>query len=149
MTAIMISVIIGLSFSSLGALLTYIVSRRPFFQEAFTIIEKHRLPSRPRDKGELRRLKKLKKQVSMARKRLLLLFFIHLTIFMATYVSTIMAVTIIIPMDEMIVSIPIAIPLLSAKENSVYVTNILFIAFIAYLAPLYAFIRAVRPAAEE
>ncbi|ADI32508.1 hypothetical protein [Staphylothermus hellenicus] len=148
MVYITLSILTGLFFSLLGAFLTYLISRRRFFQEAFTIVEKYNVPSRPRDKGELRRLKKFKRRVSMARKRLVLLFFSHLTVFMITYISTIIAVSIIVPSDELIVSIPIAIPLLSAKENDLYVTNILFIAFIAYLAPLYTFIRAVRPVSE-
>lgn len=148
MVYITLSILTGLFFSLLGAFLTYFISRRRFFQEAFIIVEKYNVPSRPRDKGELRRLKKLKRQVSIARKRLILLFFTHLTVFMITYISTIITVAIIVPSDELIVSIPIAIPLLSAKENGFYATNILFIAFIAYLAPLYAFIRAIRPVTE-
>jgi hypothetical protein len=142
---ILLSIIIGLSMSFLAAFLTYIVSRRRIFQEAFIIVEKYRIGSKPRDKGELRRYKRLKAIVSSARRRLLLLFFIHLTIFMITYVSTITLTALLVPGDEMVVEIPISIPLLSAQTNHLYETHILFIAFIAYLAPLYLMIRAVRP----
>jgi hypothetical protein len=142
---ILLSIIIGLSMSFLAALLTYIVSRRRIFQEAFIIVERYRIESKPRDKGELRRYKKLKAIVSSARKRLLLLFFIHLTIFMITYVSTIAFTALLVPGDEMTIKIPISIPLLSARTDHMYETHVLFIAFIAYLAPLYLMIRAVRP----
>ncbi len=142
---IILSIIIGLSMSLVAAFLTYIVSRRKIFQEAFIVVEKYRIGSKPKDKGELRRYKKLKTIVSSARKRLLLLFFIHLSIFMITYVSTITLTALFVPGDEMIVKIPISIPLLSARTDHMYETHILFIAFIAYLAPLYLMIRAVRP----
>ncbi len=141
---IAIAVLTGLLFSTLSILLIYVVSRRSFFQNAFKILDEYSLPEKPRSKGELRRYKKLRGMISSARRKILLLFIIHLIIFTASYFFMIITLQKIL-VGTGLVEIPIPIPFLTGKTDNHYYTHILFLSFLAYLTPLYFFIRAVRP----
>ncbi len=144
---IVLSIIIGLGMSLTAIITTYLISHRSFFKEAYIILEKYRLTSKPRAKGELRKIRKVSSILRKARKRLILLFFIHLSIFLITYTTAIVLTGLLIPEDKQLIEIPIALPLFSAKTGNTYITHVLFITFIAYLAPNYLLIRAARPVA--
>lgn len=147
---ILTAIIIGLSTSLTAIAATYLVSRRRIFQESFEILEKHRDLARPRKKSELRRYKKIRTLVRKAKRNILILFFIHLAIFISTYTTAIVLTGLLVPEDKQLVTTPIALPIFSAKTDGMYMTHILFITFIAYIAPSYLLIRAVRkPAPTE
>ncbi len=143
---IIISIIIGLSMAFTAAVLTYIVSRRRFFQEPFQILEKYRPPSKPKRKGELRRYRKMRAAVRKAKRNLMILFLIHLSIFIFTYTTAIVLTGALVPREHQLVTIPLALPLFSARNGTMYTTHVLFITFTAYLAPNYLLMRVVRPA---
>jgi hypothetical protein len=142
---LIISILIGLSMSFTAIIITYMVSHRRFFRDAYILLEKYRLPSRVRDKGELRRIRKLSSMIRKAKRRILLLFFLHLSIFLLTYTTAIVLTGLIVPEDKQLVTIPVAIPLFSARSDSHYITHVLFLTFLAYLAPNYLIIRAAKP----
>ncbi len=143
---IILSIIIGLSMSFLAVMLTYLVSRRKYFQEPFQILEKYKVPAKPKKKGELRRIRKTRALVRKAKRSLMILFLLHLTIFILTYTTAIVLTGMLIPREHQIVQIPLALPLFSARNGTMYITHVLFITFTAYLAPNYLLMRAVRPA---
>ncbi len=142
---ITLSIIIGLAMSFTAIITTYFLSHRRYFREAYILLEKYRVPSKVKGKGELRKIRKLGGMVRRAKRRILLLFFIHLSIFLLTYTTAIVLTGLIIPEDKQLVNIPVAIPLFSARMDNGYVTHILFITFIAYLAPNYLIMRAAKP----
>ncbi|OYT39882.1 MAG: hypothetical protein B6U89_03355 [Desulfurococcales archaeon ex4484_58] len=147
MSLITLTILVGFTYSLLAIISIYIVSRRRFFQEAFSVLDKYTLPPKPRSKGELRRYKKLKSMISSARKRVFLLFILHLTIFTLTYLAMITSIGLFVG-EGGIVYIPVVIPFITARENHAFYTHVYFIGFLAYITPLYFFIRAVRPATE-
>ena len=144
MSTITTSIIIGLLFSFLASLIVYRISRKRFFQEAFEILDKVTLPEKPKSKGELRRYKKLKSMVSSARRRVMVLFIFHVFVFTTTYLFMITTLFMLVRGVESI-RIPIPIPFLTARMDGEFYTKPFFLAFLAYLTPLYIFIRAVRP----
>lgn len=144
MSIIALSIAIGFSFSMFSTFLIYLVSRRRFFQEAFTILDNVQYSDKPRDKSEFRRYRKLKRMVSGARRRIFLLFIVHLFIFSIMYF--IMLITLQTVLREAgYVEIPIPIPLISGRNGGGFYTHPFFLALLSYLTPLYLFIRAVRP----
>ena len=148
LATITLSILIGLAFSLLASLIVYRISRKKFFQEAFNILDQVQLPEKPRSKGELRRYKKLRSMVSSAKRRLMILFIFHIFVFTTSYMLMITTLLLILKSTDMI-EIPIPIPLLTAKTDDTFYTRPFFLAFLAYLTPLYLFIRAVRPVREE
>jgi hypothetical protein len=133
-----------MSFAAILAV--YLVSRLKVFQESFRILEEHRIGSKPKGKAELRRYRKLKATIRRARRNVMLLFLIHLAVFVITYTLAIVITALIVPESEQLVTIPVALPLFSARNaQGYYTTHILFITFTAYLAPNYLLVRAVRP----
>lgn len=144
MSLITISLLIGIFFSLLASGITYIISHRRYFLEAYRVIKEVKLPEKPRGKGDLRRYKKLKKKLDIAKKRIILLFFIHLGIFLATYTTMIVVIAYISENTNPFVSIPISIPLLSGRIEDHYVTHVYFLSFIGYVTPLYLLIRSAK-----
>ncbi len=141
---ITLSLGIGILLSLVAAFFTYLVSRIDFFRSAFEILAKYELPEKPKTKGDWRRYRKIKPLIMKARRKIFLLFFVHLTIFLITYTATINLVLYMTPPEQVIVSIPISIPLLTGKGDGYYITHVLFLALIGYLVPSYLLVRAVR-----
>lgn len=138
------ALLLGLGFSLIALYLAYSISRIKFFQEAFNFLATYSGESLGKDKRSMRRLRKIKKQLDRAKRRLMFLFFIHLAIFMLSYTALISTTYLLIPLQYMIVRIPIGIPLISNIENGYYVTHILFIVFIGFMAPSYLFAKIVK-----
>ncbi len=138
------ALLLGISFSFIALYLAYSISRIKFFQEAFEFLASYSSESVGKDKRSMRKLRKIKKQLDRAKRRLMILFFIHLAIFMLSYTALISTTYIIVPIEDMIVKIPIGIPLISSAEDGYYITHILFIVFIGFMAPSYLFARVVK-----
>jgi len=124
--------------------LAYSISKTKFFREAFEFLATYSSESIGKDKRSMRKLRKIKKQLDRAKRRLMLLFFIHLAIFMLSYTALISTTYLVIPVQDIIVRIPIGIPLISGTIDGHYVTHILFIAFIGFMAPSYLFAKIVK-----
>ncbi len=138
------ALLLGISFSLASIYLAYMVAKRKFFREAFEFLSTYSDEPITKDKRGLRKLRKIRKQLERARKRLMLLFFIHLVIFIMAYTGLVSTIYLIIPLEKMIVNIPIGIPLISERVDGGYVTHIVFIAFIGFMAPSYLFARIIK-----
>ena len=138
------ALLLGLGFSLIALYLAYSISRIKFFQEAFEFLATYSSEPIGKDKRSMRKLRKIKMQLDRAKRRLMLLFFVHLAIFMLSYTALISTTYLVIPMQDMIVRIPIGIPLISNTEDGYYITHILFIVFIGFMAPSYLFARIVK-----
>ncbi len=140
------ALLLGISFSLLAVLAAYKVAKTRFFQEPLEFLASYSSEPVTKDKRSMRKLKKIKTRLERAKKRLMLLFFIHLSIFVLSYTALVTLVYILVPTDMMLVKIPVGIPLLSypSEEGDYYITHIVFIAFIGFMAPSYLFARLIK-----
>lgn len=141
-----IAVSIGLACSFLAISSSYIIMRVKYFREALYVLEKYGFKQFPRDKRGLRKLRKIKPVIEKARRRMAVLFFVHLSIFVLAYSLMVAIIYSLIPPEHLLVKIPVAIPLITGRIDNVYVTHVIFIAFIAFMQPSYLFMRAVKVA---
>ncbi|MCD6488155.1 MAG: hypothetical protein J7K21_02910 [Desulfurococcales archaeon] len=141
---ITITIIIGIVFSLLTTLIATVISKLRFFQWAMEIWSKYSTKKVTKDKRGIRRVKKVRLDISRARARLIILFIIELVIFAVMY--TLLYLTIVLlPFGSAFIKIPFGIPFLTFQaEDGSLVTHILFIAFIAFMQPSYLFIRLLR-----
>ena len=137
-------VILGVSISLIASYLAYSVSRLDYFRKPLQVVARYRGEPVGKDKRSMRKLRKIKADLDRAKKRFMLLFLVHLAIFITAYTILVSLVFIITPREEMLLEIPIGIPLISYQEDSAFVTNAVFIAFIGFMAPSYLFARIVK-----
>jgi len=136
--------LLGIIVSLTAVYIAYVVAQTSFFRKPLEAVLRYSGETIGRDKRSLRRIKKIKSDLERAKKRLMLLFFTHLAIFVAAYTLLITLVFILVPEKNMFLRIPVAIPLISFNEDSGYATNAVFIAFIGFMLPSYLFARIVK-----
>ncbi len=142
---ITISLLTGAGFSLLAALTMKLISRTSYFSWAVHILSEIKLPEKPRTKSDFRKIRKYKPLIDRAKKRIFLMFMLHIVVFMFTYTASIYVLNTYIPPHEQIVEIPIYLPFLSMLSENHFATNALFLTLIGYLAPSYLIMRAVYP----
>ncbi|MET1159421.1 MAG: hypothetical protein ABWW65_00515 [Thermoprotei archaeon] len=142
MYEITVSVLIGIGFSLLTALISNILVKHKTFREAFKILTQYRLPEKPRSKSELRKYRKIKTLVKTARRRFFALLLIQMLLIAITYFLAIFLIAVLTRGNEL-VEIPIPIPLLTSRGESGFYTYTYLIGFIAYITPLYLLMRSV------
>ncbi len=144
---ILVAVAAGLATSFIAIILSRLLVSVKYFREAIEIMETYGGTEFTRDKRGLRKLRRIKPLIERARKRLAFLFFLHLAVFVMAYSLMIAIIYSVIPPENLLVYIPIAIPLISGRvEDSVFVTHAVFIGFIAFMQPSYLFMRVIKAA---
>jgi len=141
----LVTIVLAISISSavLISVLIDLVKKTPYFAEAIRVYQSVQLPDTPKSKGDIRRLRKYRFLYRVARRRILLLFTVHVSIFALVYTLMVFTVTTITRSSE-IVNIPISIPLLSYIEDGGYKTHIYVVALVGFAIPLYLVSRSVR-----
>jgi len=142
---ITIALLTGAGFSLLAALVMKLISRTAYFSWAVNILSEVKLPEKPKTKSDYRKIRKYKSLIDRAKKRIFLMFMLHILVFMFTYTASIYVLNALIPPHEQIVEIPIYLPFLSVLSGDYFATNVLFLTLIGYLAPSYLIMRAVYP----
>lgn len=137
------AIALGLAYSLLGVLIVYAIARTRYFSEALSLAKMESFVLKPRSKGEYRRFRKEYGLFKRTRRRLIALFTIHVSVFIAMYLLMIYTSTIVFR-DNYIVKLPIPIPLLSWRSDDGYNVWIYTLSLISFLTPIYLYIRVTK-----
>lgn len=140
---ISLAIALGLAYSFLGVFIVYLIARSKYFSEALAYAKAESLVVRPRSKGEYRRFRREYGLLKKVRRRLLVLFTIHVSIFIMMYLLMIYTSTIVFQ-ENYIVKIPIPIPLLSWKNGDGYKVWVYSLSLVSFLTPIYLYIRVTK-----
>ncbi|WP_042667805.1 hypothetical protein [Desulfurococcus amylolyticus] len=140
-----IVLLVSISSAILISLLIKAVRNHPYFSEAVKTYQSIQVPETPRSKGDVRRLRKYRALYRSARRRMLLLFVIHISVFSLVYTLMILVVS-LIARSTQYVDIPVSVPFLSGlnTERGIYYTHIYIIALIGFAVPIYLVSRSIR-----
>ncbi len=140
-------IFIGASLSLLATATSNALSKKKYFVEAIEFLSKIRSNEVGRDKRSVRKMRKVKGFIERYRRRLFVLFMINFTVFMLSYMATIIITyfaAYYLAGGDFYVTSPIYIPLVSYSMNGSYRVSLVILAMLGFLAPSYMFTKASK-----
>lgn len=138
------AIITGLAASIIVYLAAKGLYNMRYFKKAFDFYKTYTPPTgEATDKRVLRRYRKRRPEIKMARTRIGIYIVVIMVIFLITYIFALAIVGAIYGRDAY-VKIPYMIPLVAIKRNSEYYIHVVIITLLSFLQPSYLFARVAK-----